>query len=70
MNFVAWAARCLSCGAFTQPLTHQKLLVWGPNHGEDTHHLRVYMGHAQIERDPAQPRHLLTETAIGYRFVP
>jgi two-component system KDP operon response regulator KdpE len=55
-------------------LTHRQLLhaVWGPSHGEDTHYLRVYMGQLRkkIERDPAQPRHLLTETAIGYRFVP
>jgi len=55
-------------------LTHRQLLqaVWGPNHGEDTHYLRVYMGHLRkkIEADAAQPRHLLTETGIGYRFVP
>jgi len=55
-------------------LTHQQLLkaVWGPNHGEDTHYLRVYMGQLRkkFEQDPAQPRYLLTETAIGYRFIP
>jgi two-component system KDP operon response regulator KdpE len=55
-------------------LTHRQLLqaVWGPNHAEDTHYLRVYMGQLRkkIEEDPAQPRHLLTETGIGYRFVP
>jgi two-component system KDP operon response regulator KdpE len=55
-------------------LTHRQLLnaVWGPGHGEDTHYLRVYMGQLRrkIETDPAQPRHLLTETGIGYRFVP
>jgi len=55
-------------------LTHRQLLnaVWGPNHSEDTHYLRVYMGQLRkkIEDDPAQPRHLLTETGIGYRFVP
>jgi two-component system KDP operon response regulator KdpE len=54
-------------------LTHRQLLhaVWGPNHGEDTHYLRVYMGQLRkkIEADPAQPRHLVTETGIGYRFV-
>lgn len=54
-------------------LTHKQLLqaVWGPNHAEDTHYLRVYMGQLRkkIELDPAQPRHLLTETGIGYRFV-
>jgi len=55
-------------------LTHRQLLnaVWGPNHSEDTHYLRVYMGQLRkkVEDDPAQPRHLLTETGIGYRFVP
>jgi two-component system KDP operon response regulator KdpE len=55
-------------------LTHRQLLhaVWGSNHSEDTHYLRVYMGalRKKIEQDPAQPRHLVTETGIGYRFVP
>jgi two-component system KDP operon response regulator KdpE len=55
-------------------LTHRQLLhaVWGPNHSEDTHYLRVYMGQLRkkIEDDPAQPKHLVTETGIGYRFVP
>jgi two-component system, OmpR family, KDP operon response regulator KdpE len=55
-------------------LTHRQLLkaVWGPNHAEDTHYLRVYMGHLRrkIEVDPSQPRYLVTETGIGYRFVP
>jgi len=55
-------------------LTHRQLLqaVWGPGHAGDSHYLRVYMAQLRkkIERDPAQPRHLLTETGIGYRFVP
>ena len=55
-------------------LTHRQLLhaVWGPNHADDAHYLRVYMAQLRkkIERDPAQPRHLVTETGIGYRFVP
>jgi len=55
-------------------MTHRQLLkaVWGPSHVEDTHYLRVYMAQLRkkIEVDPSQPRHLLTETAIGYRFVP
>jgi two-component system KDP operon response regulator KdpE len=55
-------------------LTHRQLLhaVWGPNHSEDTHYLRVYMGQLRkkIESDPAQPVHLVTETGIGYRFEP
>jgi len=55
-------------------LTHRQLLqsVWGPGHAQDTHYLRVYMAQLRkkIEHDPAQPRHLVTETGIGYRFVP
>ena len=54
--------------------THRQLLnaVWGPNHAGDTHYLRVYMGQLRkkVEQDPAKPRHLITETGIGYRFVP
>ena len=54
-------------------LTHRQLLreVWGPSHIEHSHYLRVYMGHLRqkLEVDPAQPRHLLTETAVGYRLV-
>jgi two-component system KDP operon response regulator KdpE len=55
-------------------LTHRQLLLatWGPNHSQDTHYLRVYMGQLRkkLEADPAQPVHLVTETGIGYRFVP
>lgn len=54
-------------------LTHQYLLreVWGPSHSESTHYLRVYMGQLRqkLEDDPAQPAHILTETAVGYRLV-
>ncbi len=54
-------------------LTHRQLLkeVWGPHHAEDSHYLRVYMGHLRkkIEDDPSLPKHILTEVGIGYRFV-
>lgn len=54
-------------------LTHRQILreVWGPAHSEDGHYVRVYMGHLRhkLEDDPAQPRHILTETAVGYRLV-
>jgi two-component system KDP operon response regulator KdpE len=54
-------------------LTHRQILrdVWGPSHAEDGHYVRVYMGHLRqkLENDPAQPRHILTETAVGYRLV-
>ncbi|HQR52596.1 MAG TPA: two-component system response regulator KdpE [Burkholderiales bacterium] len=55
-------------------LTHRQILreVWGPSHVESSHYLRIYMGHLRhkLEADPAQPRHFITETGIGYRFVP
>ena len=54
-------------------LTHRQLLreVWGPAHAEQSHYLRIYMGHLRqkLEDDPAQPRYLVTETAVGYRLV-
>ena len=54
-------------------LTHRQLLikVWGPTHQDDSHYLRIYMGHLRqkLEADPAQPVHLLTETAVGYRLL-
>ena len=55
-------------------LTQRQLLssVWGPNYVEHSHYLRIYMGHLRqkLELDPARPRHFLTETGIGYRFMP
>jgi two-component system KDP operon response regulator KdpE len=54
-------------------VTHRQLLtdVWGAEFTEHTHYLRLYMGQlrAKIERDPAEPRHLLTETGVGYRLA-
>ncbi len=54
-------------------LTHRQLLknVWGPSHSEDSHYVRVYMAHLRkkIEEDPSQPKHILTEAGVGYRFV-
>ena len=55
-------------------LTHRQLLreVWGPSHADQSHYLRIYMGHLRqkLEVDPAQPKHLLTETGVGYRLLP
>ncbi len=55
-------------------MTQRQLLnqVWGPNAVEHSHYLRIYMGHLRqkLEADPAQPRHLITETGVGYRFIP
>ena len=45
--------------------------VWGPSHSESGHYLRIYMGHLRqkLEDDPAQPKYLQTETAVGYRLL-
>jgi len=55
-------------------MSHRRLMqeVWGPNHTESAHYLRIYMSHLRqkLENDPAQPTHLLTETGVGYRFEP
>ena len=54
-------------------ITHAQLLkaVWGPGHLEDSHYVRVHMANLRkkIEAQPSMPRHLVTETGIGYRFV-
>jgi two-component system KDP operon response regulator KdpE len=53
-------------------LTLRQLLreIWGPNAELDTPYLRVYMAQLRhkLEDDPARPRHLLTETGVGYRL--
>ena len=54
-------------------LTHRQLLadVWGPEYVDHTHYLRLYMAQlrAKIERHPAEPELLLTETGVGYRLA-
>ena len=53
-------------------MTHRQLLkeIWGPSHVESSHYLRIYVSNLRqkLEADPAQPRHILTETGVGYRF--
>ncbi|MGN6506439.1 MAG: response regulator [Tepidisphaeraceae bacterium] len=54
-------------------VTHQQLLkdVWGPGNAQEAHYVRVYMNQLRrkIEADPTRPRHLQTETGVGYRLV-
>jgi two-component system KDP operon response regulator KdpE len=54
-------------------LTHRAILreVWGPAYGDESNYLHVYMSQLRrkLERDPARPRHLLTEPGAGYRLV-
>ena len=62
------------CAHPDRVLTHRQLLkaIWGPSHETDTQYLRVFMGglRKKIEVNPSEPRHLVTETGVGYRFVP
>jgi two-component system KDP operon response regulator KdpE len=55
-------------------LTHHMLLgaVWGGDYTEQTEYLRVFIGQLRkkIESDPANPKYILTEPWIGYRFQP
>jgi len=56
-------------------LVSQKQLlreVWGPQYGEETNYLRVFMAQIRrkLEPDPARPRYFLTEPGMGIRFVP
>jgi two-component system KDP operon response regulator KdpE len=55
-----------------RPVPHGKLLrtVWGPEYGNELEYLRTFVRQVRlkIEDDPANPRYLLTESHIGYRF--
>jgi two-component system KDP operon response regulator KdpE len=55
-----------------KPLAHRALLqsVWGPDYGEETEYLRVFVNQLRkkIEPDPRHPRFIRTEPWIGYRF--
>jgi two-component system KDP operon response regulator KdpE len=57
-----------------KPVTHRRLLqiVWGPEYGEETENLRVVINQLRkkIEKDPSQPKYILTEPWVGYRFQP
>ncbi|GAB3571603.1 response regulator [Arthrobacter alkaliphilus] len=55
-------------------ITQQQLLreVWGPAYAKEANYLRVYMAQLRrkLELEPGNPRHLITELGIGYRFMP
>jgi two-component system KDP operon response regulator KdpE len=57
-----------------KPVSHRKLLqsVWGPEYGEETENLRVVINQLRkkIEKDHSQPKYILTEPWVGYRFQP
>jgi len=53
-------------------VTHRQILreLWGPHAEENTGYLRVHMLHLRqkLEADPQKPKHLTTESGIGYRL--
>jgi two-component system KDP operon response regulator KdpE len=53
-------------------VTQSELLheVWGPAYRREGNYLRTFFGtlRKKLEADPSQPRHLLTEPGVGYRF--
>ncbi|PJR04554.1 response regulator [Avrilella dinanensis] len=53
-------------------LTHQYILkeIWGIGYQTETQYLRVFISQLRkkIELNPNQPKHILTESGIGYRF--
>jgi two-component system KDP operon response regulator KdpE len=54
-------------------LTHQYLLneVWGPSYRSESQYLRVFVAQLRkkLETDPNRPKHIVTESGVGYRFV-
>jgi two-component system KDP operon response regulator KdpE len=56
-----------------KPVPHRQLLqaVWGPDYGDESDYLRVFINHLRkkIEPNPATPRFILTEPWVGYRFA-
>jgi two-component system KDP operon response regulator KdpE len=54
-------------------LTHDQILtkVWGYEYQDEPHYVRLYINYLRqkLEKDPANPKYILTERGVGYRFV-
>jgi two-component system KDP operon response regulator KdpE len=54
-------------------VSHDQLLqkVWGYEYRDEPHYVRLYINYLRqkLEKDPANPRYILTERGVGYRFV-
>src|SRR3989338_11432421 len=54
-------------------VTQQHLLkdIWGPSHTDDSHYLRVVVGHLRqkLGDDPTAPQFIVTEAGVGYRLL-
>jgi two-component system KDP operon response regulator KdpE len=54
-------------------ITHEQLLtkVWGYEYRDEPHYVRLYINYLRkkLEEDPANPKYILTERGVGYRFI-
>ncbi|MBM3124737.1 MAG: response regulator transcription factor [Chloroflexi bacterium] len=54
-------------------VSHDQLLqkVWGYEYRDEPHYVRLYINYLRqkLEKDPSDPRYILTERGVGYRFV-
>jgi two-component system KDP operon response regulator KdpE len=54
-------------------LTHDQILtkVWGYEYRDEPHYVRLYINYLRqkVEKDPANPKYILTERGVGYRFI-
>ncbi|MDI6769820.1 MAG: response regulator transcription factor [Anaerolineales bacterium] len=54
-------------------ISHDQMLtkVWGYEYREEPHYVRLYINYLRqkLEQDPANPKYILTERGVGYRFV-
>jgi two-component system KDP operon response regulator KdpE len=54
-------------------MTHDQLLakVWGYEYRDEPHYVRLYVNYLRqkLEKDPSNPKYILTERGVGYRFV-
>jgi two-component system KDP operon response regulator KdpE len=68
-----YAMLCLFVQHAGKVLTHGQILreIWGPDDGDKTGSLRVYMAYLRekLERKPAEPELLVTEPGVGYRLT-
>jgi two-component system KDP operon response regulator KdpE len=68
----ACSSICIELAKRLRGVTHRHILreVWGPGAGHQTHTVRVHMAalRRKLEPDPARPRLLVTELAVGYRL--
>ena len=45
--------------------------VWGYEYRDEAHYVRLYVNYLRekIEEDPSNPRYIITERGVGYRFI-